>query len=647
MKHAFRAQDPNMVTNSQFAAAPEAAGKHSEKLVFDGAYAVLVAAALVLFGIEHNDPNDFRWLWIIALAGISLLQMSSRAIVLERISIDRLELSVLGFAAYAALTLAWTPDVLAGYALLSKFSLLAVIFLCLKNAGNSAWFNWLCIAIAASAAIVTGFAFLHIGGNEGGYGNHNFITEFLVLSVPFIAVLAFVYPHQAVRAAVAALILVVLIYLFFFNASKIEFLVIAGMSFAAIVIWGWQRNRMLAVAGALAVIAAVAAAVVYFWGAGHGFRDSIYPRLALIVNTLLMWWDKPLTGQGAGSFNYLYSLYQERHLAWMDIGTEIFAAKQVIAGAAHNEYVQLLATFGLIGMALAVTFAWLLLRGLSGRKMTPHAWCGLAASGVWMLNALVEFPLQNPATALLAAIGLGFLANHGQNHGQSDSGATATAAAKTRNSVLLTINLNQATKFLVLLAAIALVGVAGYGGYRFDAGSRHYFYAIQYLNKKPDYAYAQNYEAYQSYPWDTYIRNQLFVTTTRWYELTGKPPLTPDELDRLYAISASATPNTQVLLARMQYLLNSHLYQNNPRYAQELEQGFAQLRKTASRTPDVRLLDAYYRIVIKDYPGCAAELDVAEKMNLDPHQKQNLAMIRNALAQFVQAAQAQQQQSHK
>jgi hypothetical protein len=630
-----------MASISQLAATPDATGKQSEKLIFNGVFAVLVAAALILFGNNHIDPNDFRWLWIIALAGISLLQMSSRAIVLERISVDRLELSLLGFAAYAALTLAWTPDALAGYALLSKFSLLAVIFLCLKNAGNSAWFNWLCVAIAASAAIVTGFAFLHIGGNEGGYGNHNFTTEFLILAMPFIAVLAFVYPHKAVRAVVAALILAVLIYLFFFNVSKIEFLVIAGMSFAAIVIWGWQRNRMLAVAGALAVTGAVAAAVVYFWGADHGFRSSIYPRLALIVNTLLMWWDKPLTGQGAGSFNYLYSLYQERHLAWMDIGTEIFAAKQTIAGAAHNEYVQLLATFGLIGTVLAGTFAWLLLRGLKDRTMTLYAWCGLAATGVWMLNALVEFPLQNPATALLAVIGLGFLANLGQSYA-GETATEAVAAAKTRNNVLVTINLNQATKLFLLLAAVALVGVAGYGGYRFDAANRHYYNAIQYLNKKPDYAYAQNYEAYQSYPWDTYIRSQLYVTTTRWYELTGKPPLTPEELDRLFAISAGASPNTQVQLARMQYLLNSRLYQNNARYTQELEQGFALLRKNASRTPDVRLLDAYYRIVIRDYAGSAAELAVAEKMSLDPHQKENLVMIRNALAQFVQAAKAQQ-----
>ncbi len=620
-----------------------ATGKQTEKLIFNLVFAILIFAALALYGSGIIDPNDLRWLWIIGLAGISLLQMSSRAVVQEKISFDRLELSLVCFAAYAALSLAWSPDPLAGLALLSKFGLLAVIFLCLKNAGNDAWFNWLCGAITVAAVTVLGFAFLKIGGPLawGGYGNQNFVTEFLILAVPFIATPAFVYPHQAIRTAVLAVIVVDLGYLFFFNPSKIEFLVIAGLAFAAAIGWGWRRSRWLAAAGALAVIGAVAAAAVYFWGANHGFRDSIYPRLALIINTLLMWWDKPLIGQGAGSFNFLYSLFQERHLAWVDIGTEMFAIKQTIAGAAHNEYVQLLATFGLIGTALVGTFAWFLLRGLRGRTMTPYAWCGLAATGVWMLNALVEFPLQNPATALLAVIGLGFLAHHGQ----SDASATATetaAAAKTQSNALVTINLNQATKMFLLITAVALVGVVGYGGYRFDAGNRHYFNAIQNLNTRPDYAYAQNYEAYQSYPWDTYIRTQLYVTTTRWYELTGKPPLTPEELDKLFNISVSASPNTQVLLARMQYLLNSRIYQKDVRYGQELEQGFGLLRKNASRTPDVRLLDAYYRIVTKDYAGAAAELDAAEKMRLDPHQKTNLDMIRNALAQTVQAAKAQQ-----
>lgn len=614
-----------MTSPHQLAVAHGTTGKQSEKLVFNAVFTLLVVAALVLFGLNYSDPNDFRWLWIIALACISLLQMSARAVVLERVSFDRLELSLLGFAAYAALSLSWTPDPLAGYALLSKIGILAVVFLCLKNAGNDEWFSWLCAAIAAAAALVTGFAFFNVG-YVAGYGNTNFVTEFLILAVPFVATLAFIYSHKAVRAAVAALIFSILIYLFFFNISRIEFLVLAGMSFVAIVTWGWQRNRWLALAGALAIIGVVAAAAIYFWEGGHGFRVSIYPRLAMLIDTLWMWWDKPLLGQGAGSFNFLYFLYQERHLDWMDIDTGLFRDKSVISGAAHNEYAQLLATFGLIGTALVGVFSWFLLRGLRGRAMTPYAWCGLSATGVWMLNALVEFPLQSPATALLAVIGLGFLARHGQTNTNVDAGLNSTSVAS-----LFTLNLNQAAKIFVLLGATILSGLAGYGGYRFDAGSQCFSKAAANLNIRPDYAFAQNYEAYQLYPWDTYIRLQLYITTVRWKELEGKVPLSPEELDRIFDISVKASPNTALLLARMQYLLNSRMYQKDQRYAQELQQGFGLLLKNASRKPDVRLLNAYYHIAARDFTGAAAEVDVAEKMELNEIQKAILDKLRNAL----------------
>ena len=588
------------------------------KLIFNIIFAAMVAAALALYGTSFADSNDFRWLWIMGLAGLSLLQMSSRAFLRGNISFDWPELLLLGFVAYAVLSLAWSPDFLAGLALLSKLGLLAAIFLCLKNAGNDAWFNWLCGAIAAAVVIVLGFELLKVTGPIawGGYGNENFLTEFLILAVPFIAALAFIYRHKAVRAAVLAVLIADLGYLFFFNPSKIEFLVIAGLATAAIIGWGWRRSRRLTVTGVLAMVAVVVASVSYYWGADNGFRVSIYPRLALIINSLLMWLSQPIFGLGAGSYNYTYFLFQERHLEWLDLGTELFASKETTAGAAHNEYVQLLATFGLLGAGLVAGFAYSLLRGLKGRPMTVYAWCGLAASGVWLLNALVEFPLQNPATALLAVIGLGFLARHGQPNKADGSGA------------VFAINLNRARRMLLLFGAVVLVGAVGYGGYRFSSAHRHYLETVRYLNTRPDYAYAQNFEAYRLYPWDTAIRTQMYVTTTRWYELTRKTPLPLAEMDRVFEIAMSAGPNTLLLLARLQFLLNSNLFQQEPRYAQEVEQWFGLLRKGASRTADVLILDGYYQILLKNHVGAEALLNEAEKLKLNTIQQQLLVKLR-------------------
>ena len=588
------------------------------KLIFNIVFAAMVAAALTLYGTNFADSNDLRWLWVMGLAGLSLLQMSSQAFLRQKMSFDWLELLLLGFVAYVALSLAWSPDYLAGLALLSKLGLLAVIFLCLKNVGNDKLFNWLCIAVTASVVIVLWMQFLKVTGPIawGGYGNENFLTEFLILAVPFIAALAFIYRDMAVRAAVLAVLIVDLGYLIFFVPSKIEFLVIVGLAIAAIIGWGWRHSRRLTIIGVLAMVAVTAGAMSYFWDAGQGFRVSIFPRLALIINSLLMWLSQPIFGLGAGGYNYSYSLFQERHLAWLNIGTEIFASKETTAGAAHNEYVQLLATFGLLGVGLVAGFSYTLLRGLRERPMTVYAWCGLAASGVWMLNALVEFPLQNPATALLAVIGLGFLAGQGQSDRPSASGS------------VFAINLNQAGRLLLLFGAIALVGVIGYGGYRFASAQRHYLETARYLNVRPDYAFEQNFEAYRLYPWDTAIRTQLYATTTRGYEMTRNMPLSPTELDRVFEIALSAGPNTLLLLSRLQYLLNSNLFEQEPRYAQEVERWFGLLRNNASRTADVLILDGYYQILLKNYVGAAALLNEAENIKLNTIQQQLLVKLR-------------------
>lgn len=609
----------------------DASGSKNEKLVFNIAFAAMVAATLVMYVTVTMDPNELRWLWIMGLAGLSLLQMSSRAYLLEKISFDRTELFLVGFVAYAVLSLAWSSDYLAGLALLGKLGLLAAIFLCLKNAGNDEWFNWLCGAITVAVALVFVIEFLHVAGpagtSWGGYGNQNFMAEFLMLAVPFIAALVFIHRHKAVRAAALAVLIVNLGYLLFFNPSKIKFLIIAGFAIAAIIKWGWRHSRRLTLAGVFAVVVVTAVSVSYYWQASHGFRWSTFARIPPVINSVVMWLSQPFYGLGAGSYNYVYPMFQERHLEWLDVGTEVFLIKERVIGAAHNEYVQLLATFGLFGTALVAGFAYSLLRMLKGRPMTVYTKCGLASLGIWLLNALVEFPLQNPATALLAVIGLGFLAHRRQPDEPAGSGDTG-------NVGVFALNLNPIAKMLLLLGAIALVGAIGYGGYRFASAHQLYKQAVAQLNTRTDIAFANNLEAYRLYPWDTGIRNQLFVTTIRWSELNGgKMPFPPAEMDRIFDISMSSGPSTLLLLARSQYLLNTRLFQKEQRYAQEVAQWFDLLRKNASRTPDALLLDGYYQITLNNPAGAEALFNKVEKFTLTDGQKQLLGKLRAALSQ--------------
>lgn len=628
------------MTNILSDSLPDASGSQNEKLIFNIAFAAMVVATLVWFTTTTLDPNEFRWLWIMGLAGLSLLQMSSRAYLLEKISFDRAELFLTGFVAYAVLSLAWSSDYLAGLVLLGKLGLLVAIFLCLKNAGNDAWFNWLCGAVAVAAAIVLGFEFLRVAGpySWGGYGNQNFMAEFLMLAVPFIAVLVYVYPHKAIRGAALVVLVVDLGYIFFINPTKIKFLVLLGFVLAAAINWGWRHSRRLTLAGVSLVIVVTAVGVSYYWNAEHGFRWSTFARIPPIINSIVMWLHQPFYGLGAGSYNYVYPMFQERHLEWIDVGTEVFLSKERVIGAAHNEYVQLLATFGLFGAALVAGFAYSLLRGLKGRPMTVYSWCGLASLGVWSLNALVEFPLQNPSTALLAAIGLGFLARHGQTGDPVASGDAGSAASGSRR--VFAINLNPATKSLLLFGAIALVGAIGYGGYRFASAHQYYKKTVMELNTRTDIAFANNMEAYRLFPWDTAIRNQLFVTAIRWSELSGgKMPFPQAEMDRIFDISMSSGPTTLLLLARSQYLLNSRLFQQNQRYAQEVAQWFDLLGKNASRTPDALMLGGYYQMMLNNPAGAEALLNKAEKFVLTDGQKQLLDKLRAGLSQLVNSGQ--------
>lgn len=595
----------------------------------------MVVATLVWFTTTTLDPNEFRWLWIMGLAGLSLLQMSSRAYLLEKISFDRTELFLTGFVAYAVLSLAWSSDYLAGLMLLGKLGLLVAIFLCLKNAGNDVWFNWLCGAITVAAAFVLGFEFLRVAGpfSWGGYGNQNFMAEFLMLAVPFIAALAYVYPHKAIRGAALAVLAVDLGYVFFFNPTKIKFLILLGFALAAALNWGWRHSRRLTLAGVSLLIVVTAVGVSYYWDAEHGFRWSTFARIPPIINSTVMWLHQPFYGLGAGSYNYVYPMFQERHIEWLDVGTEVFIIKERVIGAAHNEYVQLLATFGVFGAALVAGFAYSLLRGLKGRPMTVYSWCGLVSLGVWSLNALVEFPLQNPSTALLAAIGLGFLARHGQPGDPAASGGAGSRRA-------FAINLNPIAKMLLLLGAIALVGAIGYGGYRFASAHQYYKKTVVGLNARTDIAFANNMEAYRLFPWDTAIRNQLFVTAIRWSELSGgKMPFPQAEMDRIFDISMSSGPTTLLLLARSQYLLNTRLFQQDQRYAQEVAQWFDLLGKNASRTPDALMLGGYYQMMLNNPAGAEALLNKAEKFVLTDGQKQLLDKLRAGLSQLVNSSQ--------
>lgn len=577
--------------------------------IFNLIFGLLVLGALISFSANHTNPNDFKWIGIAALGALSLLRLATSAFPGDRIRFDHIDLAVLAFLAYSMLSLLWSPDPLSGMSFIFKFFLCASIFLYLKKADNDQLFHVTSIAIALSLAVVLLYFPLEIS-YIGGFGNTNYITEYCLLAAPFAGGLAFIYRSLAIRWLAVILVAADAYYLLFHNISKFEFAIIPVISLLTITVLFWKRAKWPVMLTWMAAIIAISVLIYTRWEGDHGFRGSIYPRLELIINTTYMWLDAPLFGHGAGSFLGLWRFYQEKHFSWLasdyKTQTNVWAAPE----AAHNEYLQFLADFGLVGLVIVLYFGWRMLRGLRANKPDAPAWIGLTATAVAMICAALEFPLQNPATLLLATIGLAFVARRAQG------------------AFLLDHELTRPYSLVLLTGTAVMVCITGYFTALFYKAETHYSQSTASVSANPEYAYRHSLEAYKLSPWNFYYRNNLSVYLYLWAQQTGgRNPIPPSEYDVAFELARFA-PSTNTLFTRAAYLMNSGRYVEKK---EEIEKGFAQLQKIASRSPDVWLLYAFYRAVTNSDQEANDALAHAQRLGLASLQQKQFTQIRGIL----------------
>lgn len=173
-------------------------------------------------------------------------------------------------------------------------------------------------------------------------------------------------------------------------------------------------RALVAVLCAVAVIGGVAAGLVSFVGPGlveleqrpfvtAGASPSATFRLDAWGNTLRVAADHPWTGTGLGTFRWAYPAYQ-REGEWM------------VWREAHNEYLQFLAEGGLVSALIGLWGGWVLVRRILWPALTRRRqglrWTTVAVAAALfaaVIHAAVEFGLQIPANAFLAAVVLGVL----------------------------------------------------------------------------------------------------------------------------------------------------------------------------------------------------------------------------------------------
>jgi O-antigen ligase len=527
----------------------------------------LIVAALLSFGLGTGSASAPRWLAIYALAGGGLVWL-----LLNRAPrLGAVDIAAGIFLGWAALSLLWSPDHLAG---LWQFQNMAALFAVALFVRHAKAFDSLILPvfiICAFALVGMGVAIPHL---HGGVGNENFQAETLLLLLPVIIIVS--DRRQWLPALSLLAIMVVVLYLFLGNGSHAQYAVLAACVAAVglwlVRLWGWKG----AVALALVCGAVVAEASLY---ARHfdPILASLVERGEIWLNTAHMIGDKPLFGWGLGSYDWAYP--RTAHLGVIE-GTFLGEPTDFI-GAAHNDFLQLHAELGMVGVFLAAVLVWFATRpdrqGIA-RQVAPYSLerlAGLATLAVAAVLALVGFPVQNPSSAIVIAIGAG-LACRG--------GATVVIIRPARALGLAVAPLAfSATLFWASQLVVRDIH-AGIGHEPFGALS----------------ANLRAIKIFPLHPWPRLQSTLTLATVLRTYP--ERVNLDPKAADKIYALSRSAAPdNPGILLTRVEYLINSGRWQDTD----ELAGIFATLRERGPLYPQVWAMEAVWH-------GLSGEIELAE-----------------------------------
>lgn len=308
---------------------------------------------------------------------------------------------------------------------------------------------------------------------------------------------------------------------------------------------------------------------------GDGLKISALARAELWLNTIAAWLRAPVFGYGLGGFDAAYGLVRSSHQSWFPSLATIFTTPTVFAGAAHNELLQALAQFGVYGAALFTAFGWCVLRQPGPLAARVALW---AAAGC----AVVGFPTQNPATAILIVTALGLVARE----------------APKRDYRLTLISVIGLTLCVVLASAcLSWVGVRSYEAARHMAA----FNATAMAD--PLKAFESNLKAVEALPLLAENRRQLSPSLTRVMQ-AYRDRLVLDEsaADRVFAIALSAGQfDVAALTMRAEYLINVGRAD-----AKDMAELVRRLLVTAANIPSTWLIKAYWH-------RARAETDEARK----------------------------------
>jgi O-antigen ligase len=350
-------------------------------------------------------------------------------------------------AMYAAISVLWAHPYLAAVEA-ARWAVILLLITVAINSLNRERLGWLALAIHVGAATASLWVILQFtvdlqwfaqnDSNPGStFANRNFFAEYAVTALPF-SVYAMLHSrrwHVTCLIAIAMALIVVAIMMTGTRSALLTMWLLMGtvLPFAA---WryrralpaaGWSRQQRIAAQVVFVLTAIILAALpthnpriaaeergttgferaITRTSAALTFSDSsLRMRASMWRSTMQVILDHPVTGVGAGNWQSVIPAYEGAQGASLELDAH-----------AHNEYLEIVAEYGLVGcLFLAALGAYLLRSTMLTWRAGPQDPHGpMRATALTSLLALLMvsgagFPWHMAGTAALLAIAVALLA---------------------------------------------------------------------------------------------------------------------------------------------------------------------------------------------------------------------------------------------
>ena len=397
-------------------------------------------------GWINAAPELFKTAWGVSTVLIALTWWVFNQYKAKQLEIIKtpLYLPIWGFVVWSFITLFWVEDGYLATIMLAQFTSSALIFTLIINSfKNYDLVVKIPKALVISMSIVTiiGLVQYYFPDNyliqnifaqaakpSATFGNKNMASHFVVMVLPLSIVFLLSAKNNFVIARYSVAIILGFWYLM--NAAARQAWVAMAVELTVLLVFilldryknkerafvksnKQIKNKLIAVVGI--ILSLVFVANVATEGAFHRGSEKlefvkkidvegVSSRFPAWVNTIEMIKEHPVIGVGVGQWQESYPLYYDR------IMKDTFFSESVRLQKVHNDYLEILADFGLIGYVLLlwlvyliVTRVWRVLINASHKNRLLVLGLSLGLVGFSVI-ALVSFPVRVYLPAFLVLV---------------------------------------------------------------------------------------------------------------------------------------------------------------------------------------------------------------------------------------------------